>query len=197
MIYQYLKDPIRQYDEPDSIDRELARFIYVREVKRFDPFKFSIYAWCIKIAIAGSLAPVRLAWVPFLGVPKKWVYLCGGRYYKNLCRIVAWCYGITNSSMPVTLNCTFVAPVTIKRPRKWIYSCEGRPKRCQVILKAEKCVLFGNHNASKIWLYQLLPASPFSSAKGNYFKMELDIDTRRDDDASPTSTEGMKAQLFT
>ena len=33
-------------------------------------FKFSIYAWCIKIAIAGSLAPVRLAWVPFLGVPK-------------------------------------------------------------------------------------------------------------------------------
>ena len=53
-----------------QVDRELARFIYVREVKRFDPFKFSIYAWCIKIAIAGSLAPVRLAWVPFLGVPK-------------------------------------------------------------------------------------------------------------------------------
>ena len=52
------------------LDRELARFIYVREVKRFDPFKFSIYAWCIKIAIAGSLAPVCLAWVPFLGVPK-------------------------------------------------------------------------------------------------------------------------------
>ena len=47
------------------IDRELARFIYVREVKRFDPFKFSIYAWCIKIAIAGSLAPVRLAWCHF------------------------------------------------------------------------------------------------------------------------------------
>ena len=53
-----------------NLDRELARFIYVREVKRFDPFKFSISAWCIKIAIAGSLAPVRLAWVPFLGVPK-------------------------------------------------------------------------------------------------------------------------------
>ena len=52
------------------VDRELARFIYVREVKRFDPLKFSIYAWCIKIAIAGSLAPVRLAWVPFLRVPK-------------------------------------------------------------------------------------------------------------------------------
>ena len=52
------------------IDRELARFIYVREVKRFDPFKFSIYAWYIKIAIAGSLTPVRLAWVPLLRVPK-------------------------------------------------------------------------------------------------------------------------------
>ena len=52
------------------IDRELARFIYVQEIKRFHPFKFSIYAWCIKIAIAGSLAPVRLAWVPFLRVPK-------------------------------------------------------------------------------------------------------------------------------
>ena len=48
------------------LDRELARFIYAREVKRFDPFKFSIYALCIKIVIAGSLAPVRLAWVPFL-----------------------------------------------------------------------------------------------------------------------------------
>ena len=46
------------------------RFIYVREIKRLDPFKFSIYAWCIEIAIAGSLAPVRLAWVPFLRVPK-------------------------------------------------------------------------------------------------------------------------------
>ena len=56
--------------EGGLIDRELARFIYVREVKRFDPFKFSIYAWYIKIAIAGSLTPVRLAWVPFLRVPK-------------------------------------------------------------------------------------------------------------------------------
>ena len=58
------------FEEWHLIDRELARFIYVREVKRFDPFKFSIYAWCIKIAIAGSHAPVRLAWVPFLRVPK-------------------------------------------------------------------------------------------------------------------------------
>ena len=52
------------------IDRELARFIYVRDIKRLVPFKFIIYDWCIKIAIAGSLAPVRLAWVPFLRVPK-------------------------------------------------------------------------------------------------------------------------------
>ena len=59
-----------------DIDRELARFIYEREIKRFDPFKFSIYAWCIKIAIAGSLASVRLAWVPFLNVPKnRFVYV--------------------------------------------------------------------------------------------------------------------------
>ena len=36
----------------------------------FDYFKFSIYASCIKIAIAGNHAPVRLAWVPFLRVPK-------------------------------------------------------------------------------------------------------------------------------
>ena len=43
---------------------------YLRDIKRFDPFKFSIYAWCIKIAIAGSLAPVRLALVSFLRVPK-------------------------------------------------------------------------------------------------------------------------------
>ena len=99
--------------------------------------------------------------------------------------------------MPVTLSCTFVAPVTIKRPRKRIYSREGRPKSCQVILKAEECVLFGNYNASKIWLYQLLSASPFSSAKWNYFQMELDVDRRRDDDASPTSSEEMKVQLFT
>ena len=31
----------------------------------------------------------------------------------------------------------------------------------------------------------------------NYFKMELDVDPRRDDDASPMSSERMKAQLFT
>ena len=60
----------RDIEQNIFLDRELARFIYVRDVKRFDPFKFSIYAWYIKIAIAGSLAPVRLVWVPFLGVPK-------------------------------------------------------------------------------------------------------------------------------
>ena len=56
----------RRFSWHSLIDRELARFIYVRDVKRFDPFKFSIYAWCIKIAIAGSLAPVRLAWVYYV-----------------------------------------------------------------------------------------------------------------------------------
>ena len=30
----------------------------------------NMYAWYIKIAIAGSHTPVRLAWVPFLRVPK-------------------------------------------------------------------------------------------------------------------------------
>ena len=44
---------------------------------------------------------------------------------------------------------------------------------------------------------KLLPASPFSSAKCNYFKMELDVDPQRDDDASQTSSGGMKVQLFT
>ena len=56
--------------------RPEASLIYLCEIKRFDPFKFSIYAWCIKIAIAGSLAPVRLAWVPFPKVPKNgFIYL--------------------------------------------------------------------------------------------------------------------------
>ena len=75
--------------------------------------------------------------------------------------------------MPVTLSCNFVEPVAIKRLRKWIYSCEDHPKSCYVILKAEKCVLFGNHNDRN---YQLLPASPFSSVKWNYSKMEPDVD---------------------
>ena len=71
-LYFYIFVPFtaKDYFCRTLIDRELARFIYVREVKRFDPFKFSIYARYIKIAIAGSLTPVRLAWVPFLRVPK-------------------------------------------------------------------------------------------------------------------------------
>ena len=44
-----------EIDEQRDVDRELDRLIYVREIKSFYPFKFSIYAWCIKIAIAGSL----------------------------------------------------------------------------------------------------------------------------------------------
>ena len=39
--------------------------------------------------------------------------------------------------MLVTLNCTFVEPVTIKRPRKKNLLCEGRRKSCRVILKAD------------------------------------------------------------
>ena len=70
------------------LDRELARFIYVREVKRFDPFKFSIYVWCINIAIAGRLAPVRLAWVPFLRVPKNGFIYVEADNKKTLCTIV-------------------------------------------------------------------------------------------------------------
>ena len=62
-----------------------ASSIYLCE--RDDPFKFSIYAWYIKIAIAGSLAPVRLAWGPFLRVTKKWVYLCGADTKKLYVRL--------------------------------------------------------------------------------------------------------------
>ena len=71
------------------LDRELARFIYVREIKRFGPFKFSIYAWRTKIANGGSLAPVRLAWVPFLRGPKNGFIYVEADTKKNLCRIVA------------------------------------------------------------------------------------------------------------
>ena len=52
------------------IDRELAQFIYVGEIKRFDPCKSSISASCMQITITGSSTPVRLALGPFLRVPK-------------------------------------------------------------------------------------------------------------------------------
>ena len=84
------------------IDREITRFIYVRDIKKFDPFKFSFYAWCIKIAIAGSLAPVRLEcqkndlfiWKPIL---KKIMQVC---------------------SLMLTKNCVFVQALTMKCARK-------------------------------------------------------------------------------
>ena len=79
----------RLCDASKLSDWELARFIYVRETKRFDPFKISIYAWCIKIAIAGSLAPVRLAWVPFLIMPKHGFIYVEADAKKTLCTIVA------------------------------------------------------------------------------------------------------------
>ena len=52
------------------VDRELAQFIYVREVKRFDPSKASLPTWCIQITIAGSLNPVLLALGPYFKGPK-------------------------------------------------------------------------------------------------------------------------------
>ena len=83
-----------------NIDRELARFIYVREVKRFDPFKFSIYAWYIKIAIAGSLTPVRLAWVPFLRVPKNgFIYVeADTKNFMQDCSLMLWDHKFINAS---------------------------------------------------------------------------------------------------
>ena len=82
------------------LDRELARFIYVKEVKRFDPFKFSIYACCIKIAIAGSLAPVRLAWVPFLGVPKMGLFMWRPvlKNFMQDCSLMLWDHKFINAS---------------------------------------------------------------------------------------------------
>ena len=50
-------------------DRELRAFIHTGEVKRFDPFKSSIYASCMKIIVAGSSTPVRFTMGPFLRVP--------------------------------------------------------------------------------------------------------------------------------
>ena len=47
------------------LDQELAQFIYVREVKRFDPSKTSLSTWYIYIPIAGSFAPVCLTQGPF------------------------------------------------------------------------------------------------------------------------------------
>ena len=99
--------------------------------------------------------------------------------------------------MPVTLSCTLVAPETIKRPRKWIYSCEGRPKSCQVILKAENAYYLETTMPAKFDCTNCCQQALFPVRSEIIFKMELDVDPRRDDDASPTSSEGMKVQLFT
>ena len=56
--------------KPTQLDRELAQFIYVREVKRFDPSKVSLSTWYIYITIAGSFAPVRLTQGRFSKVEK-------------------------------------------------------------------------------------------------------------------------------
>ena len=63
-------DYIDGYWGSGELDRELAQFIYVVEIKRFDPCKSSISASCMQITITGSSTPVRLALGPFLRVPK-------------------------------------------------------------------------------------------------------------------------------
>ena len=99
--------------------------------------------------------------------------------------------------MPVTLNCTIVEPVTIKQPRKMNLLCEGRHKSCRAILKTDNAIYLKTTMPARFDCTKLLPASPFSSAKRNCFKMKLDVDPRRDDDAPPTSTERMKVELYT
>ena len=73
--------------------------------------------------------------------------------------------------MPVTLNiyCTFVEPLTIKQPRK-----------------------MKNAKADTIELSGYLKSLQFEN-----HMMELDVDPRSDEDASPTSSERMKVELFT
>ena len=84
-----------------------------------------------------------------------------------------------------------------QQPRKMNLLCEGRHKSCQVILKADNANYLKMTMPARFDCTKLLPASPFSSAKRNCFKMELEVDPRKDDDASPTPSERMKVELFT
>ena len=73
-------------DDYAHIDRELAQFIYVREVKRFDPSKASLSTWYIYITIAGSLGPVRLAQGPFSKVEKNdFIYAKADIHANDIC----------------------------------------------------------------------------------------------------------------
>ena len=87
--------------------------------------------------------------------------------------------------------------MTIKQPRKMNLLCEGRHKSCQVILNADNANYLKMTMPARFDFTKLLPASPFSSAKRNCFKMELEVDPRKDDDASPTPSERMKVELCT
>ena len=75
--------------------------------------------------------------------------------------------------------------------------CEGRNTSCQVILKADNANYLKTTMPARFDCTKLLPASPFSSALQNCSKMKLDVNLRRDDDPSPTSSERMKFELFT
>ena len=83
---------------PRLIDRELARFIY--EIKRYGPFKFSIYAWWIKTAIVGSLAPVRLAWVSFQECQKMGLFMWRPilKNFMRDCSLIIWDHKFINAS---------------------------------------------------------------------------------------------------
>ena len=124
VVYKVAEGPLR-FADVFILNREPARFNYLY-LKRSDTFNYSIYPWCIEITIADSIAPVRLAWVPFLKVPKNGLIYVKADTKKKLWSIVAWCYGITNSAMAVALNCTFVEPLTIKRAMN-IYLFIRRP----------------------------------------------------------------------
>ena len=78
----------KRTEEPLYIERELA-----------DQFKFSIYVW-LKIAITGSFAPVRLAWVPLLRVQKNgFIYVeADTKNFMQDCSLMLWDLKFMNAS---------------------------------------------------------------------------------------------------
>ena len=85
------------------------------------------------------------------------------------CSLMLWDHKFMNGS---NLKYTFVEPVTIKQPRKMNLLCEGRHKSCQVILKAVNANYLKTTMPARFHCTKLLPASYFSTAKRNHFKME-------------------------
>ena len=83
------------------------------------------------------------------------------RIIKNFmqdCSLMLW----DQKFMPVTLNCIFVEPFTIKQPRKTNLLCEGQHKCCQVILKADNVNYLKTTMPARFDCTKLLKASPFS-----------------------------------